>query len=80
MHAPQLASSRIFNRSVTFRSQPRPIVTGIEPLQKVTALFWKIFSLQRMLDSLFDEAWCQLGLPDVFERLDNLVEELPSIG
>lgn len=43
-------------------------------------MFWKIFSLQRMLDSLFDEAWCQLGLPEVLERLDNLAEEIPSVG
>lgn len=43
-------------------------------------MFWKIFSLQRMLDSLFDEAWCQLGLPDVFEHLDVVVEEMASVG
>ena len=43
-------------------------------------MFWKIFSLQRMLDSLFDEAWCQLGLPDAQEFMDGLGEELPSAG
>ena len=27
-------------------------------------MFWKFFSMQKMLDALFDEAWCNLGLPD----------------
>ena len=29
------------------------------------ALWTKRFFFQTLLDSLFDESWCQLGLPDV---------------
>ena len=27
-------------------------------------MFWKFLSVQRMLDALFDDAWCQLGVPE----------------
>lgn len=27
-------------------------------------MFWKFFSVQKMLDALFDDAWCSLGLPE----------------
>lgn len=27
-------------------------------------MFWKFLNPQRLLDSLFDEGWCSLGLPE----------------
>jgi hypothetical protein len=27
-------------------------------------MFWKIISLQKLLDSLFDDSWCALRLPE----------------
>ncbi|WP_342617132.1 hypothetical protein [Rhodoferax sp. GW822-FHT02A01] len=33
-------------------------------------MFWKFFSLQKMLDALFDEAWVNLGLPDALDCQD----------
>lgn len=33
-------------------------------------MFWKFFSLQKMLDALFDEAWGSLGLPDSLDCQD----------
>lgn len=27
-------------------------------------MFRKFFSVQKMLEALFDEGWCQLGLPE----------------
>lgn len=27
-------------------------------------MFWKFWTLQTLLDTLFDETWCSLGLPD----------------
>jgi hypothetical protein len=27
-------------------------------------MFWKLFGLQKILDSLFDDKWLCLGLPD----------------
>ena len=27
-------------------------------------MIWKILGLQKMLDGLFDESWCTLGLPE----------------
>jgi hypothetical protein len=37
---------------------------------------WKRFSLQRMLDVLFDDAWCQFGLPDAPEAMAIGVDDL----
>ncbi len=28
-------------------------------------MFWKFFQLQTLIDSLFDDSWTTLGLPDV---------------
>jgi len=38
---------------------------------------WKIPSLQSMLDALFDEAWCQLGLPERLSEEDALENTFP---
>jgi hypothetical protein len=27
-------------------------------------MFWKFLNLQTLLDALFDEGWCNLGLPE----------------
>jgi hypothetical protein len=27
-------------------------------------MFWKFLTLQTLLDTLFDESWCNLGVPD----------------
>lgn len=27
-------------------------------------MFWKFLGLQKMLDGLFDEGWCCLGVPE----------------
>lgn len=27
-------------------------------------MFWKLLSLQKLLDSLFDDGWCALRLPE----------------
>jgi hypothetical protein len=27
-------------------------------------MIWKLLGLQKMLDGLFDESWCKLGLPE----------------
>jgi hypothetical protein len=37
--------------------------TSFEPLQGAF-MFWKFLNPQRLLDSLFDEGWCSLGLPE----------------
>lgn len=29
-------------------------------------MFWNFLNLQRMLDSLFDDGWCNLGLHEDF--------------
>jgi hypothetical protein len=39
-------------------------------------MLWKRFSLQRMLDALFDDAWCQFGLPDAPEAMAIWVDDL----
>lgn len=33
-------------------------------------MFWKFLTLQKLLDTLFDDAWCSLGLPDGFDAID----------
>jgi hypothetical protein len=39
-------------------------------------MFWKLLWLQQLLDSLFDEDWCCLGLPDAGESLECPVIDL----
>ena len=33
-------------------------------------MFWKFLKLQRLLDDLFDEGWCLLGIPENCESID----------
>jgi len=33
-------------------------------------MFWKLISLQKVLDDLFDEGWCILGIPENCESID----------
>jgi hypothetical protein len=51
--------SKLSHRAVTFE--------GIEALHKVNNMIWKFLSLQKMLDSLFDDSWFRLGLPESHE-------------
>ena len=39
-------------------------------------MFWKFLTLQKLLDALFDDAWCSLGLPDGFDGMDIASAEL----
>jgi hypothetical protein len=39
-------------------------------------MFWKLLSLQKFLDALFDDSWCNLGLPDGFDGIDIAFAEL----
>jgi hypothetical protein len=47
-----------------------------EALHKVSTMFWKFLSLQKILDALFDDSWCSLGLPEAFEGMEAAVAEL----
>ena len=47
-----------------------------QPLDKVTTMFWKLLSLQKFLDALFDDSWFSLGLPDGFDGMDMASTEL----
>jgi hypothetical protein len=33
-------------------------------------MFWKFFSISKILDALFDDGWCDLGLPEADDGLD----------
>lgn len=33
-------------------------------------MFWKFWKLQSLLDSLFDDSWCTLGVPDGSEAIE----------
>jgi hypothetical protein len=39
-------------------------------------MFWKLLTLQKILDALFDDSWCSLGLPDGFDGMDVASGEL----
>jgi hypothetical protein len=41
------------------------------------AMFWKLLTLQKLLDALFDDGWCSLGLPKGFDGIDVSSPELP---
>jgi hypothetical protein len=51
--------SKLSHTGVTFE--------GTEALHKVSTMIWKFLSLQKMLDSLFDDSWFSLGLPEAYE-------------
>jgi hypothetical protein len=36
-------------------------------------MIWKFLGLQKMLDGLFNEGWCQLGLPEGTDMDDALL-------
>jgi hypothetical protein len=38
-------------------------------------MIWKFLGLQKMLDGLFSEGWCHLGLPEASEMGDALLTE-----
>jgi len=38
-------------------------------------MFWKLFSLQKMLDALFDDSWCSLGIPEGHAMAEALCTE-----
>ena len=38
-------------------------------------MLWKILKLQTMLDALFDEGWCGLGLPEAVGTDPQLAQE-----
>jgi hypothetical protein len=44
----------------------RADITQASPLKlpQGVAMLWKFLKLQAMLDALFDEGWCGLGLPE----------------
>jgi hypothetical protein len=44
---------------------------------KVMPMFFQFFSVKKILDALFDDSWCTLGLPEGEEALDLLLIELP---
>jgi hypothetical protein len=33
-------------------------------------MFWKFFSVKNILDALFDDGWCSLGLPEADDDCD----------
>jgi hypothetical protein len=33
-------------------------------------MFWKFFSVKKILDTLFDDSWCSLGLPEADDGFD----------
>lgn len=33
-------------------------------------MFWKFLKLQTVLDELFDDGWCLLGIPENCESMD----------
>lgn len=39
-------------------------------------MLWKYLGLQKMLDSLFDDGWCCLGLPEASYSVELLATEL----
>ncbi|MEY4345985.1 MAG: hypothetical protein RL032_1817 [Pseudomonadota bacterium] len=38
-------------------------------------MIWKFLGLQKMLDSLFNEGWCHLGLPECTDMGDALLTD-----
>lgn len=40
-------------------------------------MFWKFFSVKKILDALFDDSWCSLGLPEADDSLDPLLAAQP---
>ena len=44
-------------------------------------MFWKFFSVQKILDTLFDDSWCNLGLLEGDAALDLFQEDpLRALG
>lgn len=39
-------------------------------------MFWKFLSLQKILDSLFDDSWFSLGLPEAQQDMDLALTEM----
>lgn len=39
-------------------------------------MFWKFLRLQKILDALFDDNWCTLGLPESTEGMELALSEL----
>ncbi len=39
-------------------------------------MFWKLFSVKKMLDALFDDGWCTLGLPEGADANDAVWSEI----
>ena len=40
-------------------------------------MFWKLFKLQQLLDALFDDGWCSLGLAPEGRRDDDHDANVP---
>lgn len=39
-------------------------------------MLWKYLGLQKMLDGLFDDGWCSLGLPEAGESEAAMLAEM----
>ena len=44
------------------------IVGGLTHSSKVMHMFVKFFSVKKILDALFDDGWCSLGLPEADDQ------------
>ncbi|MFM2051852.1 MAG: hypothetical protein RL682_2343 [Pseudomonadota bacterium] len=42
-------------------------------------MIWKFLGLQKMLDGLFNDGWCNLGLPESVEINEALLSDLHTI-
>ncbi len=42
-------------------------------------MLWNLLGLQKMIDSLFDDGWCCLGLPEASDSEAALLAELAQV-
>ncbi len=50
---------------------------GLTNSSKVMPMFFKFFCVKKILDALFDDSWCSLGLPEGDEGLELQLADLP---
>ena len=69
-------ASTDWSRSDALLSQPHPILAVVIHEKEISTMLWKLLGLQRMLDTLFDDGWICLGLPEESTCDETLTHEL----
>ena len=59
----------------TRASRRKVTLEGLTNSSKVMPMFFKFFSVKKILDALFDDSWCSLCLPEGDAGLEGLATE-----